>query len=197
MRLVFEKSFSLLALILLSPLLTLIAFLVRLDSPGPVIFRQVRVGQGQKLSSMYKFRTMYVGAEHQHASLVRKQLDENGSFLLSGKIDDRSTRIGRFLRKLSLDELPQFVNVLKGEMSLVGPRPMLPSELPYLTEAQMRRFCILPGITGLAQINGRSALSADAYVGFDLALIDARSPLLYWSILVQTPLVVLRMRGAN
>lgn len=191
-----EKTFSALALLLLSPLFLLIAAAITLTSNGPVIFRQVRVGKGQERFVMFKFRTMHVGAEDKHEELVTRQLANGGSFLIHQVEDPRATAVGKALRKLSLDELPQFFNVIQGTMSLVGPRPMMEKELQYLSAEQLQRFSVLPGITGLAQINGRSLLPAEDYVGYDLELIRNYSARLYWRILLLTPLSILSTRGA-
>lgn len=191
-----EKTFSALALLLVSPLFLLIALSITLTSSGPVIFRQVRVGKDQEPFVMFKFRTMHVGAEKKHQELVASQLANGGSFLIHQPEDPRTTAVGKVLRKLSLDELPQLFNVLQGTMSLVGPRPMMPNELDYLSTDELRRFSAVPGVTGLAQINGRSLLSATDYVGYDLELIDNCSAALYWRILLLTPLSILSTRGA-
>lgn len=191
-----EKAFSALALLVLSPLFLLIALAITLTSHGPVIFRQVRVGKDKALFVMFKFRTMHVGAEREHEALVTSQLANGGSFLIHQPDDPRTTGVGKVLRKLSLDELPQLVNVLLGTMSLVGPRPMMPDELAHLSVEQMQRFSVAPGITGLAQIKGRSLLSSEDYVGYDLELIANYSARLYWRILLLTPLSVLSTRGA-
>lgn len=145
---------------------------------------------------MFKFRTMHVGAERKHEELVTSQLANGGSFLIHQPEDPRATAIGKVLRKLSLDELPQLFNVIQGTMSLVGPRPMMPNELDYLSTEQLRRFSVLPGVTGLAQINGRSLLSSEDYVGYDIKLIDGYSKSLYWRILLRTPLSILSTHGA-
>lgn len=172
-------------------------FAIYLNDRGPVIFKQLRVGINQQNFYMYKFRTMHVRSEEQHQELVKQQLEKGRSFLLHLPNDQRHTAVGKFLRKFSLDELPQLFNVLAGNMSLVGPRPMLPEETDHLSTRQLRRFEVLPGITGLAQINGRSLLPPHEYVNFDLKLIDEFSPALYCKILLKTPVAILSTRGAT
>lgn len=137
---------SLLGLIILSPILLLTAIAIRIESKGPVIFKQDRLGKGGKVFRIYKFRSMCVGAEH------------TGSGVYSGKSDSRVTKVGRFIRATSIDELPQLVNILKGDMSLIGPRPPLtyhPWPVEKYTPHQFRMFSVRPGVTGWAQINGR------------------------------------------
>ncbi|MBE6734096.1 MAG: sugar transferase [Ruminococcaceae bacterium] len=137
---------SLLGLIILSPILLLTAIAIRIESKGPVIFKQDRLGKGGKVFRIYKFRSMCVGAEH------------TGSGVYSGKSDSRVTKVGKFIRATSIDELPQLVNILKGDMSLIGPRPPLtyhPWPVEKYTPHQFRMFSVRPGVTGWAQINGR------------------------------------------
>lgn len=175
---------SLMALLCLSPLFPLLAWLIRRDSPGPAIFRQERIGQHGRPFVMYKFRTMYVEAP----KYAYKPRDGN---------DPRITPLGRFLRRTSLDEIPQFFNVLKGEMSLVGPRP----EQPFIVEAyepwQQRRLLVKPGLTGWWQINGRSDKPMHQHVEYDLYYVDHQSLLLDLKILFKTIPVVLSRAGAH
>lgn len=196
-RTVAEKIVAILLLLLFAPLMAVIAILIRLDSPGPVIFRQTRIGLNEKPFVMFKFRTMKVGVEARHKELLVQQVADGGSFFLYEEKKSATTRAGRILRKLSLDELPQFANVLLGTMSLVGPRPMTPGEIEHLSENQKRRFLVPPGITGLTQISGRGLLSPTDYVAFDLQYVDNYSPFLYWRIIVMTPMSILTTRGAN
>lgn len=191
-----ERVFAAGLLIALSPLIALLALLVKLDSKGPVFLRQERIGLHEKPFFMFKIRSMHSGAGELHQKLLTRHFAETGSFLLHMPNDQRVTRVGRIIRKTSLDELPQLLNVLGGTMSLVGPRPMLPSEATKLSDEQKRRFSVLPGVTGLAQVSGRSSLGSERYVALDLEYIDGYSALLYWRILFRTPVAVVTTRGA-
>jgi exopolysaccharide biosynthesis polyprenyl glycosylphosphotransferase len=171
-------------LVLLSPLLLLISFAIRLDSPGPVLFRQIRVGKGERLFALYKFRTMREGAETEQAKLL--DLNEATGPLFKIRNDPRVTSTGRFLRRSSLDELPQFFNVLMGHMSLVGPRPAPPSEVQQYQPWHKRRLEVPPGMSGLWQVSGRSQLTFDEMVLLDLYYIENWSPLLDLQILLRT-----------
>jgi exopolysaccharide biosynthesis polyprenyl glycosylphosphotransferase len=187
---------SLLALVLVGPLLAGIALAVRLSSPGPVLFRQERFGYNRRRFTMYKFRTMVAGAETQQDRL--EALNEAGGPLFKIRDDPRVTPLGRFLRRTSLDELPQLVNVLRGEMSLVGPRPLPLRDVSRFPEPWlMRRFSMYPGITGLWQIGGRSDLGFDDWIHLDLRYIDRWSLWLDLKILVRTVPAVLRGTGAS
>jgi lipopolysaccharide/colanic/teichoic acid biosynthesis glycosyltransferase len=191
-----------LALLVLSPLLLLVGALVWRSSPGPVFLRQTRIGKDGRPFRMYKFRSMVADADvdpAQHKayyrSLVSGQARPNGgSFKLTD--DPRVTRIGRVLRRLSLDELPQLLNVLKGEMSLVGPRPPLPYEVELYDARALRRLSVPPGMTGLWQVMGRSALDFQQMIDLDLSYISRWSIWLDVAIVVRTPAVVLATRGA-
>jgi len=154
---------SLLALLILWPIMLLTALWIKLDSKGPVLFRQQRVGFHGKVFSIYKFRTMCVNAEH------------TGSGVYSGKGDSRVTKAGRILRATSVDELPQLVNILKGDMSLIGPRPPLtyhPWPWEQYTEEQKRMFEVRPGVTGWAQINGRKAVEWNRRIELNVWYVD-------------------------
>ncbi len=181
-------------LTLCAPLMAAIAIAIRLDSPGPAIFKQQRVGENGRLFWIYKFRSMYIDAEQRLAEVIQR--DEQGRVIFKRPDDPRVTRVGRFLRRTSLDELPQLFNVLKGEMSLVGPRP----ELPWLVEQyeawQRKRFAVPPGMTGWWQVNGRSDRVMHLHTEYDLYYIQHYSPLLDLRILWKTIGVVLRGRGA-
>ncbi|WP_352428126.1 undecaprenyl-phosphate glucose phosphotransferase [Thermoflexus sp.] len=177
-----------------APLMALIALAIRLDSPGPVIFRQVRVGKDGRLFTMYKFRTMRVGAEQEQEQL--RALNEASGPLFKIRNDPRVTRVGRILRRLSLDELPQLINVLKGEMSLVGPRPPLPSEVEAYKPWQRQRLSAVPGMTGLWQISGRSDLTFDEMCLLDIYYIENWSPMLDLEIILRTIPRVLMGEGA-
>lgn len=181
-------------LLLIWPLMALIAVVIKLDSPGPAFFVQQRVGENARLFAMIKFRSMVVNAEQLAPQLIAP--GENGAPQHKTPNDPRVTRVGRVLRRTSLDELPQLINVLRGEMSLVGPRP----ELPWLVERyeswQRRRFAVPPGMTGWWQIHGRSDRAMHLHTEDDLYYIQNYSPLLDLQILWRTIGVVLRGRGA-
>lgn len=161
---------SLVALIVFSPLLAIVALAIRLDSQGPVVFSQERVGKDGRTFRMYKFRSMVVDAEEQLARLLH--LNEGNGILFKLREDPRVTRVGKWIRKFSLDELPQLYNVLRGDMSLVGPRPPLASEVSRYQSHTHRRLFIKPGCTGLWQVNGRSNLDWDESVRLDLYYVE-------------------------
>jgi len=181
-------------LVLCAPLLLLIALAIRLDSPGPIIFRQTRVGLRGRHFEMYKFRSMHVGAEEQQDMLA--DLNEADGPIFKIRDDPRLTRVGRILRRLSLDELPQLVNVLRGEMSLVGPRPPIPAEVEKYQEWHKKRLEAPPGMTGLWQVSGRSRLSFDEMVLLDIYYIENWSLWLDFKILMRTIPKVLLGEGA-
>ncbi len=181
-------------LIPLSPLMLIAAIAIKIDSPGPVIFRQTRVGRGGKKFTFFKLRSMYIEAESKLEEL-RNENEATGP-LFKMRNDPRRTRVGRFLRRTSLDELPQLWNVLKGEMSLIGPRPPRPSEVAEYEAWHLRRLDIRPGITGLWQVRGRSDLSFDEMVLLDIYYIENWSPLLDLRILVRTVPTVILGSGA-
>jgi len=178
----------------LFPLLLLIALLIRLDSPGPVLYRQTRVGLNGRRFRFYKFRSMVQGADVLKADLSA-QNRMNGPVFKMEK-DPRVTRVGRLLRKTSLDELPQLFNVLKGDMSLVGPRPNLPEEVAQYKGWQRRRLSMKPGITGLWQVSGRNLIDFNEWMKLDLEYIDSWSLGLDLKILLKTIPTVLRGKGA-
>lgn len=184
-----------LALVLLAPVMLLAALAVRLSSPGPVLFRQTRIGLGERPFTMLKFRTMYVDADHaaQNALNLRElrgeAVAEDGLYRLAA--DPRITPVGRILRRYSIDELPQLLNLLRGEMSLVGPRPALPWEVELFTPEQRRRHASLPGLTGLWQVSGRNRLSMQQMLDLDLAYVEHCTLGGDLAILVRTPLAVL------
>jgi len=185
---------SLAALILLSPLLLLISVAIKLDSSGPILFTQLRVGKGERRFVFHKFRSMRQGAEGERHQLADR--DEVVGVTFKIRHDPRCTRVGRFLRRTSLDELPQLYNVLRGEMSLVGPRPAIPSEVEQYQEWHRRRLEIPPGITGLWQVSGRSQLTFDEMCLLDIYYLENWSPLLDLKIALKTVPAVLAGRGA-
>ena len=181
-------------LVLTLPLLLVAAVLIKLDTRGPVFFSQVRIGKDGKLFRVRKLRTMVADAENQF-ELLRERSEIDGP-LFKMRDDPRVTRVGRYLRKTSIDELPQLWNVLIGEMSVVGPRPALPSEASEWTEELRSRLRVKPGITGMWQVNGRSTSSFDDYVRHDLYYVDNWSLLTDLAIVAKTIPVVLFRRGA-
>lgn len=187
-QLVFKRTMdvviSLLGMILLFPLLLLIVVAIRLDSPGAAIFRQIRVGKGERLFACFKFRSMRQGAEEEQEQLQARN-EANGVFFKI-RDDPRVTRVGRFLRRTSLDEVPQLFNVLMGHMSIVGPRPAPPSEVQRYQSWHKRRLEVAPGITGLWQVSGRSELTFDEMVLLDLYYIENWSPMLDIQIMLRT-----------
>lgn len=186
---------SFVGLIALSPLLLIVALLIRLTSPGPIYFRQKRVGTDEKVFTCYKFRSMYQDAERRQAELEAQ--NEAGGVIFKIKNDPRITPIGRFIRASSVDELPQLLNVLKGEMSLVGPRPLPLRDFERMEDQDKRRLATVPGITGLWQISGRSDLSFEEMLRLDLYYIENWALSLDIWILLKTVMVVLRHDGAR
>ena len=190
-----DRALSILIFLCAAPVLAAISLAVRLDSPGPALFRQTRVGARGEEFQMLKFRTMCVDAETRLGEL-RGATDAGNVVLFKMKSDPRVTRIGRILRRYSLDELPQLINVLRGEMSLVGPRPPLPSEVAGYAPDAVRRLRVKPGLTGLWQVSGRSDLSWDDSLRLDLWYVDNWSLVLDLQILARTARAVLRGQGA-
>ncbi len=186
---------SVILLILLAPMFLIVAILIKCDSPGSVFFLQERVGLNKRKFRMYKFRTMVTDAERRQAQL--ESLNEADGPVFKIKDDPRVTRVGKFLRRTSLDELPQLLNVLKNDMSLVGPRPLDIRDYNGLNEDWLhRRFSVRPGITCLWQINGRSSLSFNEWMAFDMRYIDQWSLWLDLEILAKTVPAVLKGSGA-
>ena len=185
-------------LILALPVITLIAVLIRLDSPGPAIFQQQRVAQGGRLFRFLKFRTMYADARQRFPDLYAYRYGPEGfgDFYFKTPADPRLTRVGRRLRRTSLDELPNLVNVLRGEMSLVGPRPELPEHLRYYGERELVKFSVKPGVTGLWQIRGRARLRYNEQLESEIEYVERRSFLLDLQILARTPRAVVTGDGA-
>lgn len=186
---------ALVLLVALLPLFALIALLVRLDSPGPIFFGQQRVGRWGRLFEMWKFRSMYVDAEARKAALLSDN-EMQGGVTFKMKRDPRITRIGRFIRKASIDELPQLYNVLVGDMSLVGPRPPVPKEVAEYTPRDRRRLEATPGITCIWQVSGRSDIPFDQQVELDVEYIESHSIWLDVKLLLKTIPAVLLGRGA-
>jgi exopolysaccharide biosynthesis polyprenyl glycosylphosphotransferase len=186
---------ALIGLICLSWLFLIVAILIKLEDPkGPVFFKQVRVGKDGKEFYMYKFRSMVTNAEELLESLLH--LNETTGAMFKMKNDPRVTKVGRFIRKTSIDELPQLWNVLKGEMSLVGPRPPLPREVAQYTEYDKQRLLVTPGCTGLWQVSGRSSLGFKEMVELDLKYIRERSLLYDIKIIFKTIKIMIKPNGA-
>jgi exopolysaccharide biosynthesis polyprenyl glycosylphosphotransferase len=185
---------SLFTLVITSPVLAVLAIAIKLDSPGPIVFRQTRVGRDQRLFTCFKFRTMSADAEARLEEL--KDQNEADGPLFKMRDDPRRTRVGRFLRRVSLDEVPQFWNVLRGEMSVIGPRPPIPAEVVKYESWHLRRLDTAPGITGLWQVSGRSDLTFDEMVLLDIYYIENWSPLLDLRILLKTIPTMLFGSGA-
>lgn len=186
---------SALGLTALLPLFGIVALAIRLESPGPVFFHQTRVGRWGELFRMYKFRSMYIDAEERKKALMA-QNEMNGGVLFKMKHDPRITRVGRFIRKASIDELPQLWNVLIGDMSLVGPRPPVPSEVDQYSLSDRRRLDVIPGITCIWQVSGRSDIPFPEQVELDVQYIESQSLLTDLKILVNTIPAVLLGKGA-
>ncbi|HOU13913.1 MAG TPA: undecaprenyl-phosphate glucose phosphotransferase [Anaerolineae bacterium] len=183
-----------LGLLLGWPVLLLIALAIKHDSPGPVLFQQERVGKSHKRFIMYKFRSMRVGAEEELAKL--REAAERDDITFKMRDDPRVTRVGRFLRRTSLDELPQLINIIKGDMSMVGPRPPIPAEVEQYQPWHLKRLTVPPGMTGLWQVSGRSELTFDEMVLLDLYYIEHWSPWLDIAIMLRSVPQVLLGVGA-
>ena len=185
---------SLVLIVFLAPIFLVISLLIRIDSQGPALYRQPRYGLNGRKFTCYKFRSMHTGSDEQRKELAQFNLTNGPAFKM--KNDPRVTRVGKFLRKTSLDELPQLFDVLKGDMSFVGPRPLLLEEVEKLEGWQRRRLSMKPGITGLWQVSGRNAINFDQWMRMDLEYIDNWSLWLDMKILLKTIPVVLSGKGA-
>jgi len=186
--------FSLIGIIILSPIFLILTIWIKLDSKGPAVFKQVRVGKNGKNFTIYKFRTMVVSAEAKRELEIDPSNMDN--FVFQSRSDNRVTRAGAFLRKTSLDEIPQLFNVLFGHMSLIGPRPEIPDVVKYYPENYYQRLLVLPGITGLAQVNGRGEIELGKTIYYDLTYIKNFSLWLDIKILFQTVVKVFKNEGA-
>ena len=184
-----------LGIILLLPVFIIVAICIKLEDPkGPVFFKQIRIGKDGKNFYMYKFRSMVVDAEERLNDLLK--YNEVSGAMFKIKEDPRTTKIGKFIRKTSIDELPQLWNVLKGEMSLVGPRPPLPREVAQYTEYDKQRLLVTPGCTGLWQVSGRNDLGFDEMVELDLKYIRERSLLYDIKIIFKTIKIMIKPNSA-
>ncbi|MBZ0089186.1 MAG: sugar transferase, partial [Thermoanaerobaculia bacterium] len=190
-----DVALSALLLALAAPIVLFVALAIRLSSRGAVMFRQTRCGLNGRHFTLYKFRTMVEGAEERRHEVAH--LNEMDGPVFKVTNDPRVTGLGRFLRKFSLDELPQLWNVLKGDMSLVGPRPPIPEEVAQYQRWQRRRLAMRPGLTCLWQISGRNQVDFDSWMQLDLQYIDSWTPWLDFKILAKTVPVVLSGRGAS
>ena len=191
-----DRVAAALLLVIAGPVLLAAAAAVRLDSPGPAFYTQVRVGERGRHFTMFKLRSMYVDADARRAAVVAAGGDAGNKVLFKDRQDPRITRVGRVLRRTSLDELPQLLNVLRGDMSLVGPRPALPQEVAEYDAEARRRLLVKPGLTGLWQVSGRSDLSWDSTVALDRHYVENRGGQLDVEILASTLKAVVGGRGA-
>jgi exopolysaccharide biosynthesis polyprenyl glycosylphosphotransferase len=191
----FDVVVSAVAMLLLSPLLLLIALAIKTSSRGPALYRDERIGMAERPFQMLKFRSMREGAAAEQADL--EHANEADGALFKIRHDPRITTVGRILRRLSLDELPQLWNVLRGDMSLVGPRPLPMRDYARLADWHRKRYLVLPGMTGLWQISGRSDLGFDAMVRLDFYYLEHWSVWMDISVLLRTPLAVVTARGAR
>lgn len=179
----FDVFFALIGLIVVSPIILIIAIIIKLTSKGPIIFKQERIGREGKVFKMYKFRSMVVNAEH------------TGSGVYSGKNDPRVTKIGKFIRATSIDEIPQFVNILKGDMSFIGPRPVLtyhPWTYDKYTKEQLKRFEVRPGITGWAQVHGRKQVIWEERIKHDCYYVEHMNLFLDIKIVFMTIIQIIK-----
>ncbi len=190
----FDITVCLLLLPIVLPVMALVALAIRLDSKGGVLFQQTRIGRHGEPFTCLKFRSMYTNAEEIKAKLMAQNESDGPVFKM--KKDPRITKVGSIIRKLSLDELPQVFNVINGDMSLVGPRPAIPSEVVQYTDHQMKRLDAIPGLTGLQQVSGRSDLDFESWVNYDLQYIEEQSVITDIKILLRTVPAVVTGKGA-
>ena len=193
-----EVLTAIIALVISSPIMLLVWAIIRIDSPGPAIFRQRRVGKDGKVFWFYKYRTLYVDARERFPELYAYNYSPEQVATLHFKLshDPRVTRVGRWLRMSTLDELPNFWNLLQGDIAIVGPRPEIPEMLKHYRPEQMLKFSVRPGITGLAQTHGRGKLSLQDTIKLDLEYVERRSLWLDLRIIGRTVLMVLTLDGA-
>jgi lipopolysaccharide/colanic/teichoic acid biosynthesis glycosyltransferase len=195
---IFNRILGLFFLVLFLPLILLIALLVKIDSPGSIIFSQIRLDKHRREFTFYKFRTMWEDAVKKFPQLYEynysREEIENMKFKIEN--DPRVTKAGLYLRKTSLDELPNLINVVKGDMNLIGPRPEIPEMIKYYKPWQLEKFSVKPGITGLAQVNGRGFLTFQKTIEYDLIYIKEKNLLMDIHILWKTLVVVIKSIGA-
>lgn len=193
---IIDFTLSSAAIIALAPFLLLVVVAIKLDSKGPALFKQERVGLNEKVFYMYKFRSMVNDAEEKFEQV--KSLNQTNMVMFKAKKDPRITKIGKFIRKYSIDELPQLINVLRGDMSLVGPRPPLPRELVHYKNWHYAKFLGKPGLTGLWQVSGRATIKEfDKVIALDYEYIRNWNILMDLSIILKTVSVVLSAEGAD
>lgn len=192
---IFDLVISTIGLIVLSPIFLILAIIVKLDSKGPVFFAHTRYGKNGKKFKMYKFRTMYENAQDMINDFTPEQMKEwKENFKLQD--DPRITKVGKFLRKTSLDELPQIVNIMKGDLSIIGPRPVIEEELEKYGESKEKFLSVTPGLTGYWQANGRSSTTYEQRMEMELYYIDHISPKLDFKIFFKTIESVIKKEGA-
>jgi lipopolysaccharide/colanic/teichoic acid biosynthesis glycosyltransferase len=195
-----DVAFALIALVLLSPVWLLLALLIRATSPGPALFRRTAIGRAGQPFTYYKFRSMVAGDDSHHRAWLERFVTSDAPYQgdkFKVTDDPRVTRIGRLLRRTSLDEVPQLINVLQGEMSVVGPRPPITHEFELYDDAARRRLAVKPGITGLYQVSARSQVPFSGMVALDIEYIGRRSIGLDLGIMLRTALVMASGRGAG
>lgn len=190
----FDIVFSLFLLILLSPLFLILIIWISIDSPGGAIFKQIRVGENGKEFIIYKFRSMIKNADKMFNKEVNE--DNKDTFVFQEKDDPRITRSGKFLRKTSLDELPQLINIIKGDMSLIGPRPEIPEIVKTYSHRDKIRLLMKPGVSGLAQVKGRGNLELSETINYDIEYIDKFSLAMDFKVFFKTIKVVFTREGA-
>lgn len=190
-----DVLFSGIGLIILSPVFVIVAIAIKLDSKGPIFFKQDRVGKDEELFSMYKFRSMVVNAEELKKALENQ--NEMSGPMFKMKKDPRITRVGRFIRKTSIDELPQLVNVIKGDMSLVGPRPSLPKEVEQFEPWMKERLTVQPGITCFWQVMGRNSIPFEEWMKLDVKYVRERNYFLDIKLIFKTFFVLFGDKNAH
>lgn len=193
----FDVAFSLCVIVLLFPIMIVISFCIWYEDKGPILFIQKRTGKNGKLFNIYKFRSMYVNqTNNTYVFEDTKGVPDDFMFKHTKSTNKEVTKVGSFIRKSSLDELPQFFNCLIGNMSIIGPRPEIPAITDYYNEAQRKRLLVKPGITGLAQVSGRSNLKNGQKIEYDMLYIKKQSAKLESKILLKTIIVVFLKEGA-
>lgn len=191
---ILDLLLSLLALVILSPLLLIVAIVIKIESKGPIIFSQKRIGLNGQEFKMYKFRSMVVNAEELKEKLAKK--NEMSGPMFKIKDDPRITKVGKFIRKTSIDELPQLINIVKGDMSLVGPRPSLPKEVAKFEPWMLDRLNVKPGLTCFWQVSGRNNIDFIEWMKLDLKYVDERSFLLDLKLIFKTFFVLFGDKNA-